>query len=301
MILLDIRQLPSDSHHKIQFIITGTIPPFVNSIRRIILSYVPTIAIEEVIMVENDTALFDEYISHRLGLIPLNSDVDDLNFVDSCDVCNGVGCNACTVTLTLTQETDLTTEMTIYSRDLIPSDHRVYPVVDDVPIMKMGRDQRLILEAVARFGIGREHSKWQPAGSLGFQYMPTVEIRPGSKFSKDVADACPRDVLDFDEKNQSINIKNLLKCNLCMECVEMAEEDCIMVTGDPNQIIFLIESSGALPVENIVTKAADILKDMAENFIESFQVALEVVQNDPALMKKVSSFERIPLSRDEEI
>jgi DNA-directed RNA polymerase subunit D len=258
------------------------------------------LAIDEVIMVENDCALFDEYIAHRLGLIPLNSDVDDLNFQEDCDVCNGVGCNACTVTLTLTQETDLSTEMTIYSSDLISKDHRVYPVVDDVPIMKMGRDQRLILEAVARFGTGREHAKWQPAASIGFQYMPTVEIRPGSKFTKDVADACPRDVLDYDEKNQSINIKNLLKCNLCMECVETAEDDSIKVTGDSTQIIFLIESTGALPVENIVTKAADIMKDMAENFIESFQLALEDVEADPAQMKKVSTFERIPLDRDNE-
>jgi DNA-directed RNA polymerase subunit D len=301
VITLDVRQLPSDSHHKLQFIITGTIPAFANSIRRIILGYVPTLAIDEVIMVENDCALFDEYIAHRLGLIPLNSDVDDLNFQESCDVCNGVGCNACTVTLTLTQETDLGTEMTIYSRDLIPSDHRVYPVVDDVPIMKMGRDQRLILEAVARFGTGKDHAKWQPTASLGFQYMPTVEIRPGSKFTKNVADACPRGVLDYDDKNQSINIKNLLNCNLCMECVQKAEDDSIQVHGDPYQIIFLVESTGALPVENIITNAANILKDYAEGFIESFQLALEEVDNDPTQMKKVSTFERIPLERKEEL
>ena len=280
----------------IRFIITDTSPAFANALRRTIINYVPTIAIEEVIMVENNTAMFDEYIAHRLGLIPLNSDIDDLNMQSECDVCNGAGCNACTVTLTLTQETDLNTTMTITSGELIPSDHRVYPIVEDVPIMKMGPDQRLILEAIARLGNGKEHSKWQPATSVGFQYMPTIELRPGSKHSKSVVEACPRNVFDFDESNQSITIKNLLNCNLCMECVEVSQDDSIQVTGDPNQVIFMVESSGALPVEGIMTKAADILSDMAENFIESFQLAIEVAENEPNSMKKVATFERIPLS-----
>jgi len=300
---MDVRNLPVSNAESnpdiLKFIITGTIPAFANALRRTIMSYVPTIAIDEVIMVENNTAMFDEYIAHRLGLIPLNSDIDDLNIQTECDVCNGAGCNACTVTLTLTQETDLSTTMIIKSSDLIPDDHRVYPMVDEVPIMKMGPDQRLILEAVARFGSGKEHAKWQSTSSIGFQYMPTIEIRPGSKFSKKVVEACPRDVLDYDEKNQSINIKDLLSCNLCLECVEVAEEGAIEVEGDNSQIIFLLESNGSLPVENIVTKASDILVEMTESFIEGFQLGLELAEKEPNSMKKVVSFERIPITGKE--
>ncbi|MCE7737135.1 MAG: DNA-directed RNA polymerase subunit D [Candidatus Heimdallarchaeota archaeon] len=300
---MDVRNLPVSNAEAnpdiLKFIITGTIPAFTNALRRTIMSYVPTIAIDEVIMVENNTAMFDEYIAHRLGLIPLNSDIDDLNVQADCDVCNGAGCNACTVTLTLTQETDLSTTMIIKSSDLIPDDHRVYPMVDEVPIMKMGPDQRLILEAVARFGIGKEHAKWQPTASIGFQYMPTLEIRPGSKFNKKVVEACPRDVLDYDEKSQSINIKDLLSCNLCMECVEVSEKGAIEVKGDHTQIIFLLESNGSLPVENIVTKSSEILVEMTESFIEGFQLGLELAENEPTSMKKVVSFERIPITGKE--
>ncbi|MDH5646838.1 MAG: DNA-directed RNA polymerase subunit D, partial [Candidatus Heimdallarchaeota archaeon] len=267
-----------------------------NSIRRIILGSVPTIAIDEVIMVENNTAMFDEYIAHRLGLIPLNSDIDDLNFMDACDVCDGVGCNSCTVTLTLTQETDQTSGAIIYSRELLGSDHRIYPVVDEVPIMKMDKDQRLILEAIARFGTGKEHAKWQPVGSIGYQYMPIISIRPGHTFTKDVADSCPRNVFEYDENNQSLNLRNLLDCNLCMECVHSSEEDSISVEGDSSQIIFMLESTGALPVENIVTTASDLLIDGLQSFIEGFQLALEKADNDPSSMRKISSFERIGIN-----
>ena len=309
---MDVRNLPitdiKTSQQSLRFVITETTPAFVNSLRRIILSYVPTIAVEEVIFVENNTAMFDEYIAHRLGLIPLNSDIDYLNVQEDCDVCHGVGCNSCTITLTLTQETDLTTkEYVIQSRDLIPSDPSVYPMVDEVPIMKMGSDQRLILEAIARIGTGREHAKWQPVASLGFQYMPVIDIKPDKKFNKEVVTACPRDVLELDSKTHNINIKNLLRCNLCMECVETDrairegdnEEEAIKVVGDPTQIIFSLETTGALTVERIVAKAADIMSEKAEDFIESFQEALEEVKNDPAKMKKISSFERIPLKNKE--
>lgn len=291
--IMEVRELNlhTQSRMAIRFLITNTNPAFANTIRRIILAYVPTLAIDEVIIVENTLALFDEFIAHRLGLIPLNSDIE-LNDIATCEQCEGNGCNACTVTLRLTMETDNKTNLMVYSRDIISDNFEVFATNDEIPIMKMGQDQRLILEAVARMGTGREHAKWQPTSSLGYQFMPIINVTSGHKFSKQVADSCPRDVLTYDEGNEAINIQNLLACNLCQECSKVTN-NAITVDGDPSQIIFYVETTGALPVELIVPKAAEILEDKANEFIESFQKALEDFDSDPRLRRKVSTFERI--------
>ena len=67
-----------------------------NALRRIIISEVPTMAIETVIITENTSALHDEFIAHRCGLIPLVSvDVDKYKTVNQC--CETSNCDQCCV------------------------------------------------------------------------------------------------------------------------------------------------------------------------------------------------------------
>lgn len=49
-------------------------PVIANTIRRIILDEVPTMAIDTVVVHENSSIIADEIFSHRLGLVPMNID-----------------------------------------------------------------------------------------------------------------------------------------------------------------------------------------------------------------------------------
>ena len=78
-------------------------PYFVNSLRRIMLSELPKLAINNTIIYDNTSPLFDVIISQRLGLIPLPTDLKLLTFRDECK-CKGKGCPNCTVRYTLSKE-----------------------------------------------------------------------------------------------------------------------------------------------------------------------------------------------------
>ena len=58
---------------------------YANTLRRIIISEVPTMAIEFVNIIENTSPVHDEYIAHRLGLLPLISNtVEQFNYPLEC-------------------------------------------------------------------------------------------------------------------------------------------------------------------------------------------------------------------------
>ena len=88
------------SKYTIKFELLNTDLSVANSLRRIIICEVPTMAIDLVEVKENTSALHDEFIAHRLGLIPLTShSVDNFEMSDSCK-CNSM-CRHCSVTYKL--------------------------------------------------------------------------------------------------------------------------------------------------------------------------------------------------------
>ena len=70
MPVIDITDLQPDC---IKFTLSKTDLSVANALRRILLSEVPTFAIDVVFYESNTSVLCDEFIAHRLGLIPLQS------------------------------------------------------------------------------------------------------------------------------------------------------------------------------------------------------------------------------------
>lgn len=139
---------------------TNTHNSIVNSIRRTIIDEVPTFAIEDVEVVLNQSPLYDETIAHRLGLIPIKTDLEVYNFKNECS-CGGVGCALCEVKMSLFSDK----EGYVYSSELKSDDPQIVPVDLNIPITKLFGDKKIELNLKAELGIGRVHAKWSPAHS----------------------------------------------------------------------------------------------------------------------------------------
>ena len=134
---------------------------YANALRRFSISEVPCMAIDEVVILENSSVMYDELVSHRLGLIPLRTDLSRFVLPEDCDCNSSLGCSQCRVLLVLDVESKDGT-MTIYSKDMVSEDDYVVPTHPEIPIVKLSNGQRLKLEAYAKLGKGIEHAKWQP-------------------------------------------------------------------------------------------------------------------------------------------
>ncbi|KAG6087420.1 hypothetical protein E4U30_008231 [Claviceps sp. LM220 group G6] len=165
---------------RVDFALSNTNLSFANSLRRIIQAEVPTIAIDLVEVEVNSSVLADEFIAHRLGLIPLNAKgVGELNYSRDCD-CEQY-CEQCSVTLTLHARCTSDDIMKVYARDLVVDGRHATqvgaPVISDPEgmgclIAKLRKDQELKLTCIAKKGIAKEHAKWMPTSAVGFEYDP---------------------------------------------------------------------------------------------------------------------------------
>jgi len=225
-------------------------------------------AIEDVIFVENTSVMYDEIIAHRLGLVPLKTDLDAYVLREQCDCKSDLGCPKCTASFILeAQAADQTT--TVYSGDLKPATE-IVPTSDRIPIVKLAPGQKVRLEAYARLGRGSEHAKWQAASVAAYKYLPKITLRPENLSNlEEVIKCCPTHVYASDA-SRKIFIKNELDCILCMACVEQAvpldqrKGSPVDIKGDDTSFVFQVESTGSLPPKRIVREAASILSKKAD-------------------------------------
>jgi len=175
--LSTIQVLKSDEK-KISIKLKGVTLQYANALRRICLNGVPVYAIDTVDMIENSSVLADEGITHRLGLIPLKTDLSRSDESDS------------RIMLTLDSGDDTETGRTVTSAEISSDDQVVKPSSDKIPIVHLAPGQKLKFEAYAKLGKGTEHAKWNSSNIAVLldtkkedEYILTVEttgaLKPG--------------------------------------------------------------------------------------------------------------------------
>jgi len=245
---MDFRKL-SEKNNITKILVKGVDTTLINSIRRSVMNNVPTFAIENISIYDNNSVVFDEYLGHRIGLIPIKSDAKRYNEGDK-------------VKFILEKEGP----GTVYSRDIKSTDPKIEVVEKNIPIAKLKKDQKIKLEAEAVVGVGKEHSKWQPA-LISYKEIPKVNfnmklIGDAKKFVSE----CPKEVLELKAGKIIVTDPINVNIDMLMKCVDIAPPSAMIVEHYSDSYVITVENFGNHKIEDIFLLAIQGIKEKIKNF-----------------------------------
>ena len=171
--------------NKLTLRVQGVSPSYINALRRVMMTEVPVLAVEDVEFRKNSGALYDEFVAHRLGMLSIKTDGKSYNLPSECK-CKGAGCAQCQVKLTL----QAVGPKTVYAEEIKSQDPGATPVHGKAPITKLLDGQEIELEATAVMGKGMDHAKWN-AGLIHYKEYPHVTIKSQPENAKELASEYP--------------------------------------------------------------------------------------------------------------
>ena len=179
-----------------EFDVVGVAPAIANALRRVMISEIPTMAIETVFVINNTSIIPDEVLSHRLGLVPIFADPRKFEstrpgesenesnslFFELRARCfpngrQGLSSDA--------PATERLTNACVYSSAItwIPQGNQAEalgtparPADSDILLLKMRQGQEVDLELHCVKGIGKDHAKWSPVSCATYRLMPRITI-----------------------------------------------------------------------------------------------------------------------------
>ena len=214
-----------------------------NAIRRSV-GDVPILAIVEADIYKNDSVLYDEVISHRLGLVSLkNQKMKGDQSVEMKMKAKGKG------------------EENIMVMAGLLGDSVVYP---ETPIVLLGDGQELELVARAKAGTGNEHAKFMP-GVIFYKHLPKIKISAEGERYSELAELYP-DV--FEMFGEKLRVKNAVACDL--DADDFKDYVGVDVSlGD--ELVFSVESWGQIGASEIFVDACKALKGNLSEVIKSLK------------------------------
>jgi len=210
-----------------------------NAIRRY-LNHIPILAVDEVEIVKNGSALYDEVVAHRVGLIPLKMDK------------------------MITEKNKGKLKLIVNKEGFVNSgelEGNVKVVYDKIPITFLDKDQEIELTGFVKEGKGVDHVKFSPG--LMF-YRNVTKIKADKNLAEEIKRLCPN--CTFEEKGDKLIItdEGVKEISDLIEGIANKSNKDIEVEVK-NELIITVESFGQMDVEDIFPKAIEAMKkDLVE-------------------------------------
>ncbi len=286
---IDIKEL---NEEEIMFDLFNVEPPMANALRRILISEIPTMAIEYVRITQNTSIIPDEVLSHRLGLIPIFADANEFNYKkgyslfmlesEELNEFNSIKFKF-SVRCFKKGEQIVNSEVLSKSIEWMPIENqkdkyrnnKICVVHDDILVAKLRPGQEIEAELIAVKGIGRTHAKWSPVCTAYYKLLPDIEIKEKivGNDAIELKKVCPMNVFDIEEMSKELYVKNVRNCTTCRECIRHPKYKDSIVLGKMKDhylcnyclISVHVESVGIYRPEVLVLRAIQILKEKCES------------------------------------
>lgn len=280
---------------EIEFDLVGVSPAIANAFRRILISEVPSMAIEKVMIYNNTTILQDEILAHRLGLIPLKADPRLFEYKSEPD---GEPTDQDTLQFELKVKCSRNTNASSDSTNLddLYINHNVYtkhinwiplggqgdlykaedvgPVHEDILINKLRPGHELDLKMLAVKGIGRDHAKFSPVATASYRLLPEIQLLADveGELALKLQSCFSPGVIGVKERSDGEKIAYVksARYDACSRNVFRYPElkDTVQMGRKKDHFIFKIESVGAYPPNDLFLEAIKVLRNKCRMFIE---------------------------------
>ena len=278
------------------------------------IAEVPTLAVDIVEIEVNTSCLHDDFLAHRIGLVPLRykGDMKEISFQRECTCDTSGHCPNCTVELVLHEqcaaggdEEQGTDAMAVTSNHLKDTTERVKAAQEElgyeilahqdasIRLAKLRAGQEIKLKALAVKGTGQEHTKWSPVATAVYAFDPIVRLNEeklkalSGEQKAQLCQSCPANVFKVDDATQDIEVAHEKACMFCDECVKVGEtfkmhsldDNVVSVSHEPRRFIFSVETTGSLDPGKVVQEALIVLEDKVRDFADKCVVIAESATN----------------------
>uniref|UniRef100_A0A2M4CPM0 Putative rna polymerase i and iii subunit n=1 Tax=Anopheles darlingi TaxID=43151 RepID=A0A2M4CPM0_ANODA len=258
--------------NELEFDMIGVNPAIANVFRRLMLSEVPSMAIEKVHIYNNTSIIQDEVLAHRLGLIPLRADPrmfeykanetdpptaqDSLEFERNHSIYSGQ-----------IKWVPIGNQATIYT------EAAVGPIDDDILISKMRPGHEFDIKLFAVKGIGKDHAKFSPVATVSYRMLPDIQLtQPVIGNDARLLQKCfSPGVIEIDKSDQAY-VKDA-RYDSCSRNVYRYPHlaDAVKMARVRNHFIFTVESLGALKPDVIFLESVKVLKKKCRMFLDEIK------------------------------
>ena len=266
------------------FNIDGFDCSFANAIRRIIIGEVPTIGFRteygresDIKIRKNTSALHNEFLAHRLSLIPIHynynkfDDFDPNKYEFVIKVKNTTGKTIDVTTKDIVVKDITKDPPTIlsdsFTNDLFPPDPitKDYILINRLKPSKSGsgeEGEELDISMRATMGIGNEHACFSPT---------CVSVFSNRRDEEEVEEAFKQLIVkkNAERKNQNALTKSEIEKE--RQSFNVLDADRYFMKdehGEPNGFTFTIETDGRIPSHIILLNSLDIFKKNLMNFAQ---------------------------------